>query len=230
MIKKMLTIYSATLLCGCGFSEVTTNQEPQSITPSPPTKTSNNKMISEPEIKIEPPAPEIVLEKKPVCEVFDDFSGTQDVNWQRVNDNVMGGRSTGGFEIIDQSMVLSGSINLNGGGFTSVRAPLPKKILENFDAVTFLAKSDGRGYDLTFRDEARRNISHRAPLDLKASEAWQEVMIKFSDLAPAFFGRPIDAQSFNKDEAREIGIILNDGLGGGYELSLKEIRFCKSAG
>ena len=184
----------------------------------------------------EPPDPEImtieipeipaIFPPAPVCEVFDDFSETGSVGWQRVNDNVMGGRSQGDLAFANNTMILSGSINLNGGGFTSVRAPLVRQILKPFEAVVITAKSDGRGYDLTFRDQNRRGISHRLGLDLTKSDNWQEVTIKLSGLQPAFFGRAVQADSFDKSEAREIGIILNDGLGGDYRLEVKMIKFC----
>ena len=43
--------------------------------------------------------------------------------WRTVLDGVMGGRSTGSFEVRDGSMVFTGVLNTNGGGFSSVRRP-----------------------------------------------------------------------------------------------------------
>ena len=180
------------------------------------------------EEKLKPESEPIEIHiSKPSCQVFDDFSGNPNISWKIVNDNVMGGRSLGEAKIKDQTMTLSGSINLNGGGFTSVRAALSENTLEFYDSVVITAKSDGRGYDLTFRDQNQRRLSHRLGLNLPASDSWQEVTIYLADLEPAFFGRRIEAKAFNKSEAREIGIILNDGLGGDYQLIVKEIKFCK---
>ena len=106
------------------------------------------------------------------CDIFDDFSGNQNIGWQRVNDNVMGGRSIGGFEYVDNAMVLSGSINLNGGGFTSVRAPLAWGSLEPYSSVKLRIKTDGRGYQITFRDSNRQRLSHRPGFNLNASDDW----------------------------------------------------------
>jgi len=72
---------------------------------------------------------------EPECVMYDNFAATKPSNWQIVNDNVMGGRSLGGYQLADEAMVLEGSINLNGGGFTSVRSALPPNVLKPFKAV-----------------------------------------------------------------------------------------------
>ena len=41
--------------------------------------------------------------------------------WVTVNDNVMGGRSKGGFVIKKDRLIFSGATNTNGGGFSSIR-------------------------------------------------------------------------------------------------------------
>ena len=47
---------------------------------------------------------------------FDDQ--TKDLRWRTVNDNVMGGRSRGGFDVDDGVLIFAGSTNTNGGGFS----------------------------------------------------------------------------------------------------------------
>ena len=222
---KIFAMISLLLLVGCNGA--TTNQ-PQSTNPE---VENSNQIMSLNETKpetIETPSAKII--EPEVCEIFDNFEQNSPVRWQRVNDNVMGGRSEGDFEIKNNSMILKGSINLNGGGFTSVRALMPTGILEPYNQVVIKAKSDGRGYQLTFRDNNRRGISYQAPLNFSSEDRWQTAIINIADLAPTYFGRKVQADGFNKNQAREIGLILNDGNGGGYQLEIDEIKFCKTEG
>ena len=212
------------VLWGCSGPIISDTSEP---IPKKVVMTTEKELIPESEPIPEPAV--VIPEPTPKCLVFDDFTGNQTVGWQRVNDSVMGGRSLGNLDFQDQTMILSGSVNLNGGGFTSVRAPLPTGSLSPFDSVVITAKTDGRGYQLTFRDNNFGRLSHRLGLDLSSSPEWQTVTIKLADLEPAFFGQAVQAKGFDKNQAGEIGIILNDGQGGDYRLEVKEIKFCAVA-
>ena len=48
-------------------------------------------------------------------------SNEPDLQWYVQNDTVMGGRSEGGFSIVDEELLFSGVTNTNGGGFSSIR-------------------------------------------------------------------------------------------------------------
>ena len=50
------------------------------------------------------------------------------LEWRIVNDNVMGGRSRGHFEISEQSLSFFGTTNTNGGGFSSIRSFLDEPV------------------------------------------------------------------------------------------------------
>ncbi len=230
---KNFTVLSLLFFCGCSITPPSATKSLSEVEEVELVVEENSVLIdnqvARSAVVVEPEKAENPEVEDRFCEVFDDFSGRQNVGWQRVNDNVMGGRSDGRYDFEEEMMVLRGSINLNGGGFTSVRAPLSPQVLSDFDSVLVTAKSDGRGYQLTFRDQNRRRLSHRLALDLMVGDDWQEVEIRFEDLKPAFFGRRVLADGFNKNQAREIGIILNDGLGGDYELILKEIKFCQDS-
>ncbi len=131
-------------------------------------------------------------------ERVDDLSG----EWRTVNDNIMGGRSLGGGEIRDGSMVFAGATDTNGGGFSSVRAS---------DNEWHLAGVDGLGARL--RADERRYVFHVFPGlrygnghvfcrgDFKTNELidaadggasdsgdWQEVSVASSDFVPMVRG------------------------------------------
>ena len=59
-------------------------------------------------------------------EVLDD--GPVGLEWRIVNDNVMGGRSRGDFEISEESLSFFGVTNTNGGGFSSIRSFLDEPV------------------------------------------------------------------------------------------------------
>ena len=58
---------------------------------------------------------------EPLLLIFDFSEDDIHEKWIVVNDNVMGGRSKGGFAFIKNKLVFSGSTNTNGGGFSSIR-------------------------------------------------------------------------------------------------------------
>ena len=53
--------------------------------------------------------------------LFDFANNAPKQNWIVVNDNVMGGRSEGGFSFKKKCLLFSGNTNTNGGGFSSIR-------------------------------------------------------------------------------------------------------------
>jgi len=89
---------------------------------------------------------------------------TEISQWRTVLDGVMGGRSTGNRFAQDGHMTFKGSINTNGGGFSSIRRPMSRGDMERAEALKLKIKQDGRGYRLTFRTSARfrgRSISYQ---------------------------------------------------------------------
>ena len=203
--------------------EITVVTKPQSLEIETPERRAIEPEFT-PQIMPEPKTPMLVQN---TCEVFDDLTNANQRRWQVVNDNVMGGRSDGDFKIINNQMELAGSINLNGGGFTSVRAPLPNNYLDEFKSIKVRAKTDKRGYAITFREQNRQRLSHRLALDFKGDGEFKTAEILFTDLEPAYFGRTVRAEGFNPAEAREMGFILSDGQSGPYALLIDEISFCK---
>jgi len=160
------------------------------------------------------------------CILFDDFSDPSDTRWGVVNDWVMWGRSQGSTKLVDDTLVFAWTIVTRWGGFSSLRAGLESWILSKYNSVKLRAKSDGREYRITFRDAQWGNISHRAVLDFQSPWEFEELTINFSDLQPAYFGRSVKADPFEKESAREIGVILSDGVDWEFELVIDEVRFC----
>ena len=73
-------------------------------------------------------------------------SNEPDLQWYVQNDTVMGGRSEGGFSIVDEELLFSGVTNTNGGGFSSIRTQRFIKDLSGYSGVKLRVKADGRKY------------------------------------------------------------------------------------
>lgn len=177
-------------------------------------------------LTISEPLP-VIQEEEPKCLVFDDFTDTTKNNWLMVNDGVMWGKSIGSYSVENDVFKLFGTINTNGGWFSSVRAWLPNWILSEYNTIVLSAKADSRSYQITFRDNNRRWISHRGILPFQNIWEFEEIEINIAELEAVYFWRRVNADDFKKDFAREIGFILNDGKDGVFKLAIDSIAFCK---
>ncbi|MEQ9460825.1 MAG: CIA30 family protein [Phycisphaeraceae bacterium] len=151
--------------------------------------------------------------------------------WRMVNDNVMGGRSLGRVGFEDGVMTFSGSINTNGGGFSSVRLRLEPGTLSDATHIRLRVRSDGRTpYRLLVIDNLPtrpRTILHRhdLPLDPDVHPGqWQTVAIDLDDLIPSFHGNPVRAEPLDGDRAVQFGFILNDTGDGPFRLDVDWIE------
>lgn len=149
--------------------------------------------------------------------------------WFIVNDGVMGGRSLGDGSIVDGVLSFSGTIETDGGGFSSVRSALAADALDSATSVRLRIRTDGRSYELQADDaiEGRsRRVSHFGLIPLSQSGEWVEVEVSLLDLEARVFGTPVDAARFAPDAATEIGVILADGVDGPFSFEIDWIDAC----
>lgn len=164
------------------------------------------------------------------CTTLFDFSSPATVGeWRSVNDGVMGGRSRGGPEAIDKAMLFSGVINTNGGGFSSVRAPLAIASLSGKNAFRLDWKPDKRRYQISIQTNVTyrgRPIAYRADIRALASDEWLSPTIFFSELKATIFGQSINAPAFDPDNATRISLFINDGKDGPFRVEVASISAC----
>lgn len=156
---------------------------------------------------------------------------TEISQWRTVLDGVMGGRSTGNRFAQDGHMTFKGSINTNGGGFSSIRRQVSRGDMEGADALKLRVKQDGRSYRLTFRTSARfrgRPISYQRPIPQTPSGEWAEVTIPLSNFRTSIFGYEVPAPSFAANDVREMGVIIADGIDGPFQIDIAEISCVSS--
>ena len=146
--------------------------------------------------------------------------------WRTVLDGVMGGRSSGNRFAQDGHMTFKGSINTNGGGFSSIRRPITRGEMESTGALKLRVKQDGRNYRLTFRTSARfrgRSISYQLPIPQTPVNQWAEITVSVSGFRTSVFGYEVPAPPFAANDVREMGIILADGIDGPFQIDIAEI-------
>jgi len=164
------------------------------------------------------------------CTPLTDFSDpAEEQAWRTVNDGVMGGRSSGGWQMAGDALVFAGTINTNGGGFSSVRRDLAPGALAGKMGIVLTAKPDDRSYRVTIRNGERfrgRRISYQAAIPETTPGEPTKVFIPFERFVPSVFGRIVPAPALDPDTADEIGLILSDGRDGGFSLRLSRLSAC----
>lgn len=151
----------------------------------------------------------------------------RDLKWFRLDDGVMGGQSTSDINTAaghDGVLHFTGTINTNGGGFTSIRAALPSGILTpETTGIKICFRGDGKTYKLLFSDGSRgggrQTPSWQANLPTKKSttekDEWQEMIIPLSSFIPNVgVGRnrqigDLDHYILDPKEMKQVGLMLS---------------------
>ena len=159
--------------------------------------------------------------------VLTDFAAdSPDLGWYVQNDNVMGGRSEGGFETKEQGeLIFAGSTNTNGGGFSSIRTQPFELDLSNYDGIHLRVRGDGRRYTWQLQTTARYRgyrISYWADFDTLDGE-WSTVNIPFASFYPQFRGFKLGEPELDPSEITELGLYIYDKKDGPFELRLNVV-------
>lgn len=158
--------------------------------------------------------------------VTDFTSRSNDLGWYVQNDNVMGGRSRGDFEIGQGELIFAGSTNTNGGGFSSILTQPFRLDLSNYDGIQLRVKADGRRYTWQLQTNARwrgSRISYWADFTTRDGE-WSTVKLPFSSFVPQFRGFKLNGPELDSREIREMGVYIYDKQDGLFELHMESVR------
>ena len=148
-----------------------------------------------------------------------------ELGWHVVNDNVMGGRSEGGFEELPGEIVFSGRTNTDGGGFSSIRTGALQWDLSKFDGIRLRIRGDGRRYTWRLTSSARwrgRPIAYWADFETRPG-TWHTVRIPFSSFVPRMRGRLLDGPALDRREITGMGLMIYDKQDGPFELHLSRV-------
>lgn len=151
-----------------------------------------------------------------------DFTVSSDLGWYVVNDNVMGGRSEGGFDQGQGILSFSGRTNTDGGGFSSIRTQAMRLDLSNYTGIRLHLRGDGRRYTWRLESAARwrgKPVSYWAEFDTDKG-TWGMVNIPFSRFIPKFRGSRLDAAALDPGQVTGMGLMIYDKQDGPFELHL----------
>ena len=156
-----------------------------------------------------------------------DFSqGPGSLEWLVVNDDVMGGRSSGGFELNDGNLMFSGSTNTLGGGFSSIRSRGPRVDLSEFTGIRLRVRGDGRQYSWQLRTNAMyrgRELGFWSEFETTAGE-WLGIDLPFADFVPKFRGNKLDVAPPNPAHIRGLGLMISDGKDGPFAIAVDSVE------
>lgn len=242
--------------CGTGTADSaadvapSTTAEPTSSTPEEPTDSATppTTVDATPSTESAPPStaattaapttdstttvapPTTLATPAPACTRVTDFAtAAQQQSWRVTLDGVMGGLSSGQVEFVDNTMVFTGEIVTQGGGFSLLRTGLGFDAFADGTYLIVRARTDGRRYEMVFKDslEGRRgSLFHEADVPFVDSDDWQEVRVALDGLRTTINGRPVDTEPFDKDRASEMGVILKDGVDGEFRIELDWVDAC----
>lgn len=150
---------------------------------------------------------------------------TADFGWYVLNDNVMGGRSDGSFELRQGGLIFMGSTNTNGGGFSSIRTEDMRLDLSARTGVRLSVKGDGRRYTWRLATPARwrgQQISYWADFETAAG-TWTTVDIPFANFIPKFRGYELDGPTLDRTQITGMGLMIYDNQDGPFELQLARV-------
>jgi NADH dehydrogenase [ubiquinone] 1 alpha subcomplex assembly factor 1 len=152
-------------------------------------------------------------------------SGSADLGWYILNDNVMGGRSEGAFEQQDGTLRFTGITNTNGGGFSSIRTAGVQLDLSEYTGIRLRVQGDGRRYTWRLATTARwrgRQVSYWADFDTTDGE-WTTADIPFASFVPRFRGYQLDGPRLDSSQITGMGLMIYDNKDGPFELSLDTV-------
>ena len=160
---------------------------------------------------------------EPLPLIFDFTEEDIDDQWIVVNDNVMGGRSEGGYSFRKNRLIFSGNTNTNGGGFSSIRTNPTNFYLGDRTGLHIRFKGDGRTYKLGVRIEGK-SVSYRS--NFTSGNGWQEVRVPFNEMDVSWRGRPLSKEEHPliKSKIRSIEFMIYDKQDGPFKLLVDWIK------
>jgi NADH dehydrogenase [ubiquinone] 1 alpha subcomplex assembly factor 1 len=153
------------------------------------------------------------------------FNKNADINtWRIVDDVVMGGKSSGNFELNPGGYGrFWGDVSLeHNGGFSSVRCRFTPLKINSQKTLSVRIKGDGKDYQLRLKpDEA---LSYAYITTVSTSGDWQEISVPLSDFYPSFRGRKLDQANFKHEQIAEFTFLIANKRDEQFELLIDWIK------
>lgn len=146
------------------------------------------------------------------------------IDWQIINDGVMGGLSRSAWRLDDSGLHFQGALSTaNGGGFASIRGALPAP-LTGLRGIGLTVSGDGRQYQLRLRETgAADGVAWRACFDTAGSG--QSIELTAGAFEPVIRGRRVALDGgLAQRSFHHIGFMLTSRRDGPFALSVHHIE------
>jgi hypothetical protein len=155
--------------------------------------------------------------------LFDFNENSELKDWKIVDDDVMGGRSSGTFHLSPEGHgVFEGTISLeNNGGFSSVRYPFKKMQVTPDTKIRLRIKGDGKAFQFRIKDDESNYYSYIA--HFTTSGAWEDIEIPLRTMYPSFRGRKLDLPNFSQNTLEEIAFLIGNKRSEKFKLLIDTI-------
>ena len=165
------------------------------------------------------------------CTTLFDFDSPRPIaRWETTNDNVMGGKSSGGPQPGRNSLVFVGSTNTDGGGFSSIKSRVPKEEGYGITHFKLRYRGDGRDYKFSAETGERRylffRIQYWAKLPTAGTADWQEITLPTSEFVPHYMGKPIRTKGLKGRRIKDVGFFIYDLKDGPFAVEVDWIKAC----
>ncbi len=156
--------------------------------------------------------------------MIEDFTEKSLLNWNIVNDTVMGGRSQARMRIGDNKAEFKGYLSLaNNGGFSSVRAYYPNNLID-INSIVLRVKGDGRKYSFRVRTDNNSWVSYTQSFSTK-NGSWEEIVLKIEDFYPTYRGYNLrNIPKLSDSIIREVGLMISDKIEGNFKIDVDWIK------
>jgi monofunctional biosynthetic peptidoglycan transglycosylase len=159
--------------------------------------------------------------------VLEDFKPEKRLEWQIINDGVMGGISEGLFKINpDQTADFQGNVSLeNNGGFTSVRALLKEASSGSFQKIVVRSRGDGKTYSFRIRTDSNFDGVAYACNFRAIKDEWTEYEFTPTEFTPTFRGRILNnVVPLKETKIKQIGFLIAEKQSGPFALKIDWIK------
>ena len=143
--------------------------------------------------------------------------------WDIINDDVMGGVSTGKFVFNDSCLTFFGKLSSKfNGGFSSVRTK-ERISLDGHTKISLKIIGDGNTYQLRIKDSYYNYYSYALEFQTKGIE--EQLEFDLSDFKPIFRGTYLEMKNFDKNKIDELTFMIVSKNEPNFKLQIFDIYF-----
>lgn len=152
------------------------------------------------------------------------------LQWQSLNDDVMGGQSSSAFAWQGGSLTFSGFVNTNGGGFASIRTEPEAGLAQNLTdftsaMISIEIQGDSQRYQLGVQTQNKQNYW----VDVDSPAQWQTLHFPITHFVAKRRGHPVeDAQPLELADITGFNLMISHGQHGPFELQMRNLSLLEA--